>query len=53
MLLFFIGYSKYYNSSNKLKCVFRRKVRPNRTRTDDLLLVRQSLYQLSYGPKKV
>ena len=24
--------------------------RPNRTRTDDLLLVRQSLYQLSYGP---
>ena len=26
------------------------KFRPNRTRTDDLLLVRQSLYQLSYGP---
>ena len=26
------------------------KIRPNRTRTDDLLLVRQSLYQLSYGP---
>jgi hypothetical protein len=24
--------------------------RPNRTRTDDLLLVRQSLYRLSYGP---
>lgn len=27
--------------------------RPSRIRTDDSLLVRQELYQLSYRPKKV
>jgi hypothetical protein len=31
--------------------VFFTMFRPNRTRTDDLLLVRQSLYRLSYGPE--
>ena len=37
---------RYVESYDLINEVFR----PNRTRTDDLLLVRQSLYQLSYGP---
>ena len=31
----------------------KQSLRPNRTRTDDLLLVRQPLYPLSYRPVKI